>query len=352
VAVGSAIALLPGAASASPDLRVRGSQLIDGPGAGHVVQIRGVNRSGLEYACIQGTGFFDSPRPNRLDTRSMIAAMASWDINAVRVPLNEDCWLGLKTPRRYAGGRYREVVMHYVRALEAAHLYVVLDLHWAAPGSRAALRIARMPDRDHAPAFWRSVARAFKHDHALMFDLYNEPHDVGWRCWLRGCEIRGDGSLPRYRAAGMQELVDAVRATGAGQPLLLGGTNWALDLSGWLGHEPRDPLHQLVAAEHNYGRLAPCGRACRAAILATRRKVPVLFGEVGETDCRHGYIDSILPFADKNGIGYVGWAWDAGGGWTCKGGPTLIEDYRGTPTPFGMGFRDHLLDLGMPYKPL
>jgi hypothetical protein len=49
-------ALIPAAALASSGLRVRGNRLVDGPGRGHVVQLRGVNRSGLEYACIQGVG--------------------------------------------------------------------------------------------------------------------------------------------------------------------------------------------------------------------------------------------------------------------------------------------------------
>jgi endoglucanase len=65
-------------AGAAANLRVRGNALVDGPGRGHVVQLRGINRSGLEYACIQGFGFFDSPHPNRIDSASMIAAMTSW----------------------------------------------------------------------------------------------------------------------------------------------------------------------------------------------------------------------------------------------------------------------------------
>jgi endoglucanase len=44
-------------------------------------------------------------------------------------------------------------------------------------------------------------------------------------------------------------------------------------------------------------------------------------------------------------ISYLAWAWNAGGGWTCRDGPTLITDYDGTPTGFGVGFRDHLRSL-------
>jgi len=321
---------------------VLGNRLVDR--GGHTVQLRGITRSGLEYACIQGWGFFDGPSPDRIDDPSMIAAMRSWKINVVRVPLNEDCWLGLNTPAGRGGARYRRIVERYVRALNQAGMYVILDLHVAAPGRVKSTSIEPMADLDHAPQFWRSLAVAFKANRSLIFDLYNEPHGIGWGCWRTGCEI---DAQPAYRAAGMQQLLDAVRHTGAAQPLLLGGINWALDLSGWVAHAPSDPRHQLVADDHTYGGLSPCDAACRAAIVSVHRRYPVVFGELGETDCRHGYIDQMMSFADRYGIGYLGWAWDAvsPGGWSCDGGPSLITGYDGTPTAYGIGFRDHFRAL-------
>ena len=105
----------------------------------------------------------------------------------------------------------------YVRRLHAAGLYVIIDLHWNAPGNQRALKQQRHADADHSPAFWRSVATAFLGDRAVLFDLYNEPHDISWRCWRDGCSTP-EGS----KTAGMQKLVDAVRTTGSRQPLLLG----------------------------------------------------------------------------------------------------------------------------------
>src|SRR5262245_54013820 len=46
--------------------------------AGNVIQLRGVNRSGTEYKCVQG-GLFDGPN----DEKS-VAAIATWNVNAVR----------------------------------------------------------------------------------------------------------------------------------------------------------------------------------------------------------------------------------------------------------------------------
>ena len=347
-----AVATAPAAASQGV-LRVQGRRLVSGPGAGTPVQLRGVDRSGTEYACIQGWGFFDSPHPDAIDSPAMIRAMLSWDIDVVRVPLNEDCWLGVNAPAGRGGAPYRRIIERYVRALNAAHLFVILDLHWAAPGSLKATGQLPMADADHAPAFWHSVAGAFRGDGDVIFDLFNEPYEIGWSCWLHGCTVPASGSVPAYRSAGMQQLVDAVRTAGAHQPLMLGGLNYASDLSGWLAHEPRDPLHQLIASQHNYGGLSPCASGCLSAVLATAARVPVVFGELGEVDCRASYIDRLMRFADAHGIGYLGWAWDATspGGFTCSGGPSLITNYDGAPTPYGAGFRTHFRALGVAVRP-
>src|SRR4029079_12073084 len=59
--------------------------------AGDTVVLRGVNRSGSEYQCVQGGGIFDGAWG-----LTSISAIAGWKANAVRIPLNESCWLGSK----------------------------------------------------------------------------------------------------------------------------------------------------------------------------------------------------------------------------------------------------------------
>ncbi len=88
----------------------RATKLIDGDG--NPVRLIGVDHSGGQTACVSGEGYFDPPNA---DTPSMIAAMLSWHINAVRLPLNEDCWLGINLPYPQLGGAgYRAAVIHYV----------------------------------------------------------------------------------------------------------------------------------------------------------------------------------------------------------------------------------------------
>lgn len=316
---------------------MKGNRLVDK--SGRMVRLLGVNRPGAEYRCVEGDEFFEGPT----DAAS-IRAMKRWHVNVVRVPLNESCWLsqGWIEPR-YSGEAYRAAIREYVQRLERAGLYVILDLHWVAPGDHTATGLPPMADADHAPDFWRSVATEYRDDRSVMFDLYNEPHDISWECWESGCDAV-DGSFGGYRATGMQQLVDTVRSTGAQQPLLLGGLDWSRDLSGWLDYLPADPARALVASNHTYDFNA-CHRACKAALVRIAKRFPVVTGEVGEGDCNHDYIDPYMRWADRQGISYLGWAWYTADDTDCYSGPTLISDYDGTPTPFGIGLREHLRQL-------
>ena len=62
-------------------IRVLGNHLVDG--YGNVIHLQGVNRSGTEYACVQGWGIFDGPNDD-----TSVKAIASWHVNVVRVLLN------------------------------------------------------------------------------------------------------------------------------------------------------------------------------------------------------------------------------------------------------------------------
>lgn len=351
----------PAAAQAPPQLSVEGNRLVDP--AGETVRLLGVNRSGTEYACAHRFGFFDSRRPDRVDGAEMIRAIGAWGANAVRIPLNEHCWLGINgVPKRFGGARYRDAIAKYVRRLKAQGLHPILDLHQVGAGDLPA-RLATdglrpMPDADHAIDFWRSVARRFGDDRSVVFDLYNEPHRVGWRCLRDGCRVTRDDyrpDFPDYRAVGMAKLVHTVRRAGAGNVLMVPGVSYSNDLSRWLEFVPDDPLGRIAASFHNYEgpKLGACHFECwEERIAPIARRYPVVTGEMGDVsltgrECNHDYIGEYMPWADDHGISYLAWSWSATrfGTWSCGGGPALIYDFDGTPTPYGRGLRDHLRGL-------
>jgi hypothetical protein len=316
---------------------------------GNIVRLTGVNRSGAEYACVEGWGIWDGPT----DSDAAILAMAAWHINAVRIPLNEDCWLGINGVKpAYSGAHYRSAIASYVARLERFGMTPVLNLHYSAPGRTVADGQAPMADEDHSPAFWRSLAGYFKNDGHLIFDLFNEPYPdsdrdttAAWSCVLYG------GTCPgvSFRAAGMQQLVDVVRAAGASQPLMIAGPQYAGDLDRWLRYEPHDPLHQLVASVHIYEPgWAPCDTpACWTSQIArVAARVPVVEGEVGSKNCTGSSIGPLLTWSDANGVSYLAWAWNVG---SCSGEPSLITSYGGAPTrSYGQWYRDHLVARSSP----
>jgi endoglucanase len=326
-----------GAVPTMTGLHVVGNQVVTS--AGKTVRLLGVDRSGAEFACIQGWGIFDGP----VDAAS-VQAMGSWHVNAVRVPLNEDCWLGINgASPNFSGANYRRAITSFVQLLNQNGMAVILDLHWNAPGAARATGQQPMPDRDHAPAFWGSVSSTFKSNRSVIFDLYNEPYpdsnqntSAAWSCWKNG------GSCPgfTYQAAGMQELVTAVRVTGARNIIMLGGVEYANNLTGWLSHEPKDPAHNLAASWHSYNFNLCKSQACWDGTIAPVLKhVPVIAGEIGESDCAHGYIDTLMRWMDSHGASYLAWTWNT---WNCSSGPALVSDYSGTPTNFGAGYKSHL----------
>jgi endoglucanase len=319
------------AEAATTGLHVQGNQIIDGSAP---LRLLGVNRSGTEYACIQGWGFFDGP-----SNAASIQAIASWHVNAVRVPLNEDCWLGINAPAAYSGSAYQQAITNYVNLLTQNGLVAILELHWNAPGTQQATGQQQMPDEDHSPAFWQSVASIFKANPSVIFDLYNEPHDVSWACWRDG----GTCSGVSFPVAGMQQLVTTVRNTGASNVILLGGLAWSNDLSQWLQYEPVDPLGNLAASWHSYNFNNCSNINCwQSHVAPVAQKVPVVAGEIGENDCAHSYIDPLMQWLDNLNQSYLAWTWDT---WNCSSGPALITSYSGTPTAYGAGYQAHLAAL-------
>jgi hypothetical protein len=330
------------AGDAGAGLHVEGRALVD---HGTVVRLLGVNHRGTESGCLGDAGIFDGPSDATLG-----AAILRWKANAVRLPLNEDCVLGINgLSSSFAGTAYNEHVAALVKLLRSQGLYVILSLSRAAPGTVIASDAPPMADFSHAAEFWSVVASTFHGTEGVVFDLYGapsvDPSDAvtkdPWACWFRGCTMgQADAMATMWQSAGMQDLVDAVRSVGATNVLLAAGLDSGNDLSGWLAHAPHDPLANLAAAFQVYDTSACGDVACwSSTVAAVAAKVPVVATEVGERDCAHGMLDTFLSWADGAGVSYLGSSWNTG---DCATTPSLITDYGGTPTPFGDGLRMHL----------
>jgi hypothetical protein len=376
---GTAAGLAPAGASprvpkiATPlSISIVGNHFVNG--LGQRIRLLGVDRPGTEYACQQGWGFSNGD-DDPADAAADAASIASWDANAVRVPLNQDCWLGINGEPAYrpngdtqaqAQAAYQQTIETYVSDLNADGIYAILDLHWSAPGSVVADGQRSMPD-DHSAAFWTSVANTFKSNPAVVFDVFNEPfspaddgseysaYPVSWSCWLNGgCTVpdAADGDAPvagqTYTAVGMQALVNAIRAAGATQPIMVGGLSYANDLSGWLANEPSDPDGRLAASLHVYEGESCDDVSCwNLTVASVAAEVPVVTGEFDQEECPSGpddWDDTFMDWADQAGVSYLAWGWYTGATPDCSG--YYLLDAAGDPlAPNGTAVQEHLASL-------
>ncbi len=384
------LAALPAAPAGATTLSIRivGNHFVNG--AGQTVRLLGVNAPSTEYDCLYGafaqTGLVTSA-----------PAIAGWHADAVRVPLNEDCWLGINpVSGQLSAATYRQKVTSWVNSINAAGLYAILDLHWSAPGTESATSQQPMPD-DHSALFWNQVASAFASDPAVVFDAFNEPYipsasedsPADWSCWLNGgCQVTSQGGTA-YTAVGLQALVDAIRGqagtayppTGADQPILVGGLNSANDLGSWwnaaaAAPEVTDPVSppQIAASFHNYWHPASTVGVCftvscwNATVAPIAAQVPVVTGEFDQGyDCAHppttpalvSFDTTYMNWADAHGVSYLAWGWWVLGntGQTCStisgagnDNYDLISDFDGTAAaPDGGNLELHLDTLaGIP----
>jgi hypothetical protein len=369
VATGAAFGGAATANATTPVVKVSGNHLVDG--SGKTLQLRGVNVSGLEFVAVQG---WDASNPwgNQTgDATPNFNTIKTWKANVVRFPLNEASWLGLTckdatgaSHKADPGGNYQAAVEKAVSAATAAGMYVILDLHWTAPGTACPMAQNQMADTDHSVTFWGSVAGKFKGSTNVMFELFNEPYvsDSGeWPVIMKGgpetTYVTGGSPWQvnyKWTVAGMQQLLNAVRSTGSKNVVLVGAANWSQDLSGWVANHPTDSAKQMAATWHPYPGSTTVGSS--QAALPNYGQVaytyaqsildagfPVVISETGDHNASGTVgaplLANLLPWADTHNVSYLGWAWDVWG----DSDNVLIKNSAGDPTDgYGVYFKGHL----------
>lgn len=284
------------------------------------------------------------------------ATMRSWGANVVRIPVYQRYWMYDVTLEGllYARETYRDLIAASVARANAAGLAVIIDLHASDRGDpnfpNDVADIQQMADVNHSVPFWRDVARRFRGNGQVLFQLYNEPNQISWDVWRNGGQIPGGDTFPpqssgiAFEAAGMQALHDAVRAEGADNVVIINGVHWGYDLS----RVPEMAIegHNIVYATHPYDYPDKQSDDWDRAFGNLSRTHPVMIAEFGDYTCnRDGYYTQILDYADRMNLSWVAWAWWAPAAdrpdLIC-GFPALIEDWSGRPSPTGAIVRERL----------
>lgn len=313
----------------------------------------GVARDDLEYDC-GGDGHYNATELATMGLNNGSGQAYYWGANIVRLPLSESFWLSGNPSQGCSANNYQALVKQVVTTLTTQNLNVMLDLQWTDAGGQTgkvgdyAGDAWAMPDADSV-TFWHQVATTYKAYPNVLFELFNEPHELlGWSCWRDGCTIQHDTSGPgghdrhpfSYQAVGMQTLLDAVRSTGASNLAIVAGLNWGYDLS-------QIPIFHLngnnvVYDTHPYPYGSKRLETWDASFGIISASYPVISAESGEYDCKTTYMTPLLRYFDAHDIGWVAWAWTVAGGSPCTY-PQLVSNYHGTPQPQMGAFIYHTL---------
>jgi hypothetical protein len=318
-----------GGTAVSGPLHTFGNQVLDG--RGNPLELRGVNMPGLQ----------SSSHPPVLNAHSVVQAQ-EWGANFVRIPVGEQLWL---TSSCDYDPNYTPAVDQMVGWVTSLGMVALLDLDYSAPGTQCAAGDHHaMADDPGSVQFWQQVAARYQSNPLVAFDLYNEPENISSSVWLNGGPVSDQSGLT-YQAAGMQQLYDAVRSTGATNLVFVSGLNWA--------NTPPTQLVQgtnIVYAVHAYTCPVPWAYPPQCTTpdaydpsrildrwLPLAQNQPVAVTEFGwPTPFDETYMANVVAFAQGEGWGWSAFAWSDN---TTSAWTLLAQDPSAgvfEPSPSGM----------------
>jgi len=307
------------------------------------ILLRGLNRSGLEYSEPDADGFLAAARITQDEIGTMVQ---DWHANVLRIPFNQD-WC-LRGAAGHSAEGYLAALDQVIEWAAAMGAYIILDLHWLdtetgygtthnAVQGRTMNHVPPGPD-ENTLELWRVLAKRYRNETAVIFDLLNEPHDVlpddphplqlvGEDGQIFPSEERRFSAIQWNRWA--TRLVAEIRKVKTDGLILVGGVHWAFDL-----REVRIEAPNIVYSTHIYAN-RPWFTWHRA--LGRHRDVPVFVGEWGGIDRDLKFGQRLANKLRKLGLGWTAWSW--------SDFPRLVAsaqtgDFK--PTPFGMLVREEL----------
>jgi endoglucanase len=283
-----------------------------------------------------------------------------WGANIIRIPFNQD-WV-LHGRRSLSAEAYLDAIDQVILWASRAGAYTLLDLQWldadVACGSNpdgSCNRVPPLPTRDSLVT-WSVLARRYRDEPAVLFDLFNEPHDpiADDPIVLTGIDEDGTAFPVTGRRVTMaawqpwaRHLVRAVRCEHPRALIFVSGVRWAYDLRGMpltIANGSTETFANLVYSTHVYPwsgtpagtrRLATsqpphAGVSWREAFGELSRRSPVFIAEWGGGTEDVGCGERLVRYARRLGIGWTAWSW--------SDRPRLVADAQRQwyePTDFG-----------------
>lgn len=345
-----------------PRLATAGRAIVNAE-SGEPIVLRGINRSGLEYAEPGSGGFLEAAAISQSEIDHIVR---NWSANVVRLPFNQD-W-ALNGRRSCSASAYLEAIDQVVAWVSHAGAYTLLDLHWIdadvtrgfnSDGSYNS--VPALPNEGTIEV-WELIAQRYRNEPSVLFDIFNEPHTPirGDTTSLEGIDHDGQISPLKRRHVTMLEwqpwaraIVRAIRNVHPRSVIFIPGVNWAYDLRGMpltIGDGSSDAFDNVVYTTHVYPWCGPPRRlkrrrwlpdgqplTWRDAFGALAQRAPVFIGEWGGGPEHIDWGEALARYARRLGIGWAAWSW--------SDRPRLVlnaQMQRYEETAFGRVVRCHL----------
>ena len=317
---------------------------------GEKVRLYGVNICGLEW---------DSKGYRIIE--SVNEAFKNWNCNLIRLPLSQDRWFGKAEEQADAGESYRKIVGDVIKIASESGKYIDIDLHWSNMGEWGKnISQHYMPDMLSID-FWIDIAKRYANNPAVLFGLYNEPHDISWKVWRDGGKVdeiinkgKEDEAIVSYETPGHQRLINEIRKTGAKNIIIAGGIDWAYDLRGIAKNTTTGECYALddpqgngiIYDSHIYTIKEHDGVNHDTKVLCITQDHPVLIGEIGISNREGEYgaanrptwLADMCNWMDKHDLHWTGWCFHP------SAGPCMILDWDYNPTSYhGAILKERLL---------
>jgi endoglucanase len=291
-------------ASFPSELQVSGNQIINAEGS--IILLKGLM----------------PPDPARLHSENKFSqdfflGMRDTGANVIRIPVHPENWVNDKD---YLW-RYLDPIVTWAGE---TNMYVIIDWHYI--GNVATGAGPEMPDIAFNPKnltleFWKLTAQYFHNVPNVIFEIFNEPQSIGAVEWQSN--------------AG--EIIQVIRDQGADQLVIVGGIDYAKDIS-WVVEHPIDDKN-ITYASHIY----PADASSRWTSLfgTVAEKYPVLITEWGFMDenrnttqaylagDRTTYGEPFLEYLNARNIGWVACWYDN------KWEPAMFTDNWKSNTRYG-----------------
>ncbi len=282
-------------------LKTNSNNIIDN--LGNTIKIKGVVRPSLEWNT-QGQNL----------SKEDIVEMKKFGANAIRLDINANYWN--KSEPETKDGSYRQIINAIVYYATIQNMLVILDYHW----SNDIVKQEKMaPANTTTIKFWKSVANQYKDFGNVLFELYNEAHDISYDEWLYG----------NSQYEGMQQMYDIVRNEHAENLIIVGGLQWGYDLSFitlnknncnnnqencFIKEKDGSLAKNLIYGSHPYNKYDE--NFAESNLDGVKNLYPIIYTEFGDNQ-KNDYLNgnwknvysNIMAQIGKDNINYTGFAW-------------------------------------------